>query len=58
LVSSRENIFKVQYCWHYDQKKEFLPEDIASDEKHGKRLKDKIYIATTVAAGCILGAQV
>ena len=35
-----------------------LPEDIAADEKHSKRLGEKVYAATTVAKGCVLGAHV
>jgi phage pi2 protein 07 len=34
-----------------------LPADIASDEKHAHHLKDKVYIAMTVAKGCVLGAE-
>lgn len=37
---------------------EKLPEDIGVDEKHAKRKKEKIYIATTVAGNCVLGAEV
>ncbi len=35
-----------------------LPEHIAGDEKHTRRLGDKHYCATTVADGCVLGAAV
>jgi len=34
-----------------------LPQDLLADEKHTKRLKEKSYIAMTVANECILGAQ-
>jgi hypothetical protein len=37
---------------------EKLPEDILADEKHTWENGDKIYIATTVADDCILGASV
>ena len=40
------------------KKKELLPKHIAADEKHSKRLKDKVYVATTVAGECMLGAEV
>jgi len=40
------------------KKKEKLPEHSASDEKHGKINGSKVYIAMTVANGCILGAEV
>jgi hypothetical protein len=35
-----------------------LPEHILADEHHEKQNGEKVYIATTVAAGCILGAEV
>lgn len=35
-----------------------LPENIAADEKHTKRLGEKVYVATVVANECILSAQV
>ncbi len=35
-----------------------LPKDVLADEKHSKENGDKIYIATTVADDCILGASV
>ena len=35
-----------------------LPKHIAADEKHTKCCGEKVYIATTVANGCILGAAV
>jgi len=34
-----------------------LPQDLLDDEKHTKRLKEKNYIAMTVAKECILGAE-
>lgn len=37
---------------------ENLPEDVIADEKHSWENGDKIYIATTVANDCILGASV
>jgi len=37
---------------------QLLPENIAADEKHTQRLGDKVYVATVVAEGCILSAQV
>ena len=37
---------------------ELLPTDIAVDEKHTKALGDKVYVATIVADGVILGAEV
>jgi len=33
-----------------------LPKDLACDEKHTKHGGDKVYVATTVGDGCILGA--
>lgn len=33
-----------------------LPEDVLADEKHSRHQSDKVYITTTVADGCILGA--
>ncbi len=38
--------------------KELLPTDIAADEKHTKQFGEKVYVATTVADECILGAEV
>jgi len=35
-----------------------LPKHIAADEKHSKRLGEKVYVATVVADECILSAQV
>ena len=35
-----------------------MPKHIASDEKHIKILKEKAFVATTVAQGCVLGAEV
>lgn len=35
-----------------------LPEHIAADEKHTKLKGNKVYAATTVGAGCILGCEV
>ena len=35
-----------------------LPKHIAADEKHTKCCGAKVYISTTVANGCILGAAV
>ncbi len=35
-----------------------LPENLAADEKHTRLLGEKVYIATTVAAECILGASI
>jgi len=37
---------------------ENLPKDIIADEKHSWENGDKVYIATTVANDCILGASV
>jgi len=37
---------------------EKLPAHLAADEKHTKCCGEKVYIATTVANGCILGAAV
>lgn len=35
-----------------------IPEHIAADEKHTKLLGKKVYAATTVGEGCILGASI
>jgi len=35
-----------------------IPENLLADEHHEKLLGEKVYIATTVAAGCVLGAEV
>ncbi len=35
-----------------------LPENLVADEKHTRLLGDKVYVATTVAEECILGASV
>ena len=35
-----------------------VPEDLLADEHHEKINGEKIYIATTVAAGCVFGAEV
>ena len=35
-----------------------LPHDVVADEKHSRLDGEKIYIATTAAEGCILGASV
>ena len=35
-----------------------LPEDIVADEKHSRILGQKVYVATTVAKECILGASI
>lgn len=35
-----------------------MPKHIAPDEKHIKIRKEKAYVATTVANGCVLGAEV
>ena len=35
-----------------------LPADVLADEKHTRLNGDKVYIATTVAAECVLGASV
>lgn len=35
-----------------------IPADVAADEKHTWILGDKVYIATTVGSGCILGASI
>ncbi len=37
---------------------ERLPQDLVADEKHSRLAGEKIYIATTAAEGCILGASV
>jgi hypothetical protein len=33
-----------------------LPEHVVADEKHTRHKSDKVYVTTTVAQGCILGA--
>lgn len=35
-----------------------LPEDVLADEKHTRMKGEKVYIATTVASECILGAEI
>jgi hypothetical protein len=35
-----------------------IPVHLAADEKHTKLLGEKVYVATTVGAGCILGASI
>lgn len=40
------------------RKSEDIPEHLAADEKHTWILKDKVYVATTVGQGCILGAEI
>jgi hypothetical protein len=35
-----------------------MPQHVAMDEKHIKILKEKAYVATTVANGCLMGAEV
>ncbi len=40
------------------KKAESLPEDVVADEKHSRRKGKKVYIATTAAGECILGASV
>jgi hypothetical protein len=40
------------------KKPEDIPQNLAADEKHTWILNDKVYIATTVGAECILGAHV
>lgn len=35
-----------------------LPLDIVADEKHTRRQGEKVYVATTVAQECILGAEI
>ncbi len=37
---------------------ELLPENLAADEKHTRLLGEKVYIATTVAEECLLGASI
>ena len=37
---------------------EHLPQDLVADEKHSRLAGEKLYIATTAGAGCILGAAV
>lgn len=34
-----------------------LPTDLVADEKHTSRVDEKVYVATTAAQGCILGAS-
>jgi hypothetical protein len=38
------------------RKAEDIPQHLAADEKHTRVLGDKVYVATTVGKGCILGA--
>jgi hypothetical protein len=38
--------------------KDTLPDHIAADEKHTRLSKEKVFVPTTVANGCILGASV
>ena len=38
------------------KKAEFLPEHVVADEKHSRQKSGKVYIATTVAQGCIVGS--
>jgi len=40
------------------KKSEDLPKHVAADEKHSRILGNKVYVATTSANGCILGASV
>ena len=40
------------------RKPEDIPKHLAADEKHTWLLKDKVYVATTVGEGCILGAEI
>ena len=40
------------------KKPENLPKHVAADEKHSRILGNKVYVATTSANGCILGASV
>ena len=35
-----------------------IPEDLGADEKHSWLLGEKVYVATTVGNGCILGATI
>ena len=35
-----------------------LPENLAADETHPRLLGEKVYIATTVAEECLLGASI
>ena len=35
-----------------------LPAHVVADEKHTRRKRERVYIATTVADGCFLGAEV
>ena len=35
-----------------------MPKNLLADEKHSKRKKGKVYIATTASEGCVLGAEV
>ena len=38
------------------KKAELLPEHVVADEKHSRQKSGKVYIATTVAQGCIVGS--
>ncbi len=40
------------------RKPEDIPKHLAADEKHTRHLGNKVYIATTVGSGCILGSEV
>lgn len=40
------------------RKPEDIPKHLAADEKHTRLLKEKVYVATTVGNGCILGAEI
>jgi hypothetical protein len=40
------------------RKPDAIPKHLAADEKHTWLLKDKVYVATTVGEGCILGAEI
>ena len=40
------------------QKETSIPKEIIGDEHHSKQSRNKTYVATTVAKGCILGAEV
>jgi len=37
---------------------EQLPQDVVADEKHTRRQGERVYVATTVAQECILGAEI
>lgn len=37
---------------------DFLPQDLTADEKHTRLCGERVYLPTTVAEGCILGASV